>query len=137
MGFLVLWGSFVTQKEKIHSIEGGKMVGSIISGIFCIIGGLWLLAIKEAGSESLLGVIANGIGIYCIGKGLYVIVQGVQLSGIKKMIRRDRDKEIWDKFLERIQESEKIGSIVERIYQKYCIAESVRDFKKGSIEELS
>ena len=113
------------------------MIGSIFSGILCIIGGLWLLAIKEAGSQSLLGVIANGIGIYCLGKGSYVIFQGMELNEIKKIVRRDRDKEIWEKFTGRMQENEKIGSIVERIYQKYCIADSVRGLKKGGIEELS
>ncbi len=116
------------------------MIASIFSGIICMIGGLLLLTIREAGSQNLLGVIANGIGIYCIGKGLYVIFQGMELNEIKKIVRKDKDREIWDKFnehVERIQESEKIGSIVERIYQRYCITASVRGVKKESLEELS
>lgn len=116
------------------------MIASIFSGIICMIGGLLLLSIKEAGSQSLLGVIANGIGIYCIGKGIYVIFQGMESNEIKKIVRGDRDKEIWGKLderLENLQRNEKIGSIVERIYQRYCIADSVRGMKEKSIEELS
>jgi len=69
-----------------------------------------------------------------------VIFQGMESNEIKKIVRGDRDKEIWGKLderLENLQRNEKIGSIVERIYQRYCIADSVRGMKEKSIEELS
>ncbi|MDH4268624.1 MAG: hypothetical protein OEW45_23645 [Deltaproteobacteria bacterium] len=96
------------------------MIGSIIGGIICIIGGLCLFLIKAAGSESLLVPISPGIGIYCIGKGIYIIFQGVQLRGIKNLV--ERDNKVWSRFVEAIQENSKIGVIVERIYQRYHIA---------------
>ena len=96
------------------------MIGSIIGGIICIIAGLWLFSVKADGSQSLLVPISRGIGIYCIGKGIYIIFQGVQLRGIKNLV--ERDNKVWSRFVEVIQENSKIGVIVERIYQRYHIA---------------
>lgn len=91
------------------------MIGSIIGGMFCIIAGFWLFSVKEDGSPSLLVPISNGIGFYCIGKGVYIIFQGVQLFRIKNLV--ERDIKVFSKFIEVIQENAKIDGIVERIYQ--------------------
>ena len=60
----------------------------------------------------------------CIGKGVYIIFQGVQLRKIKNLV--ERDNKVFSKFIEVIQENAKIDGIVDRIYQRYLITSSVR-----------
>lgn len=61
------------------------MIGSIIGGVICIIGGLWLFTVRAVGAQSMMQALANGIGVYCIGKGVYIISQAVQLNGIRSV----------------------------------------------------
>ena len=70
------------------------MIGSIIGGVICIIGGIWLFSIKAQAAQNIFEAIANGTGIYCIGKGIYVISQGVQLHDIKPDLEKMEDKKI-------------------------------------------
>ena len=95
------------------------MIGSIIGGIICIIGGLCIFLIQAAGSENLVIPISRGIGIYCLGKGLYIIFQGVELRRIRNLV--ERDNKVWPRFIEVIQENSKIEAMVERMYQRYYI----------------
>ncbi len=96
------------------------MIGSIIGGIICIIAGLLLCLVKGAGSQSLIVSISLGIGVYCIGNGVYSIFQGVQLHRIKN--KAERDNKIFSKFIEVTHENAKIAVVVDRIYQRYYIA---------------
>jgi len=61
------------------------MVGAIIGGIICIIAGLYLSQIRSVGGNRIMEGIGNGIGWYCIGKGIYLISNAVQLSRLGKI----------------------------------------------------
>ena len=53
-------------------INTGWIFG-ILSSLFCIGGGIYLLNIQSASQNyTVFEAMAHGIGIYCIGKGLYV-----------------------------------------------------------------
>ena len=39
--------------------------------LFCVAAGVQLLGIQPAQENSIFGMIAHGLGLYCIGKGLY------------------------------------------------------------------
>jgi hypothetical protein len=44
---------------------------ALLSMLFCIAAGCYLLGITPAQQDNMMAMIAHGIGIYCIGKGLY------------------------------------------------------------------
>lgn len=44
---------------------------AIVSMLFCVAAGVQLLGIQPAQENSIFGMIAHGLGLYCIGKGLY------------------------------------------------------------------
>lgn len=46
--------------------------GGILAALVCIGAGLYLLATQAVADNSFLEVLAHGIGIYFIGKGLFV-----------------------------------------------------------------
>lgn len=46
---------------------------SIIAGIISIIAGIYLASTRAAGSNSLIETLINGIGWYCIARGIYMI----------------------------------------------------------------
>jgi len=110
------------------------MIGSIIGGIICIMGGLLLCLVKGAESQRLIVSISQGAGVYCIGKGIYTIFQGRQLCRIKNLA--ERDNKVVSKFIEVVQENTKIGAIVERIYERYHIASLVRYDQEGKSQGL-
>jgi hypothetical protein len=56
-----------------HAWGAPSRVLGIIGGCVAIFGGVTLLGLKAAGQNSLIEAIAHGIGIYCIGKGLFMI----------------------------------------------------------------
>ena len=58
----------------------------ILGGIAAICGGLSLAFLKASGENSLLEAIANGIGWYCIGKGIFMIASPFQLKGAINLI---------------------------------------------------
>jgi hypothetical protein len=49
-----------------------RIVG-VVGGAVAIFGGITLLGLKAAGESSLIEALAHGIGIYCIGRGLFMI----------------------------------------------------------------
>lgn len=52
---------------------GSSRILGFIGGAVAIFGGVKLLALKAAGENSMIEAIAHGLGIYCIGKGLFMI----------------------------------------------------------------
>lgn len=45
---------------------------ALLSSAGCIVGGLWMLLTQPADSSSIFGPLLHGIGLYCIGKGIFV-----------------------------------------------------------------
>lgn len=45
----------------------------VIGGAVAIFGGVTLIGLKAASENSLIEAIAHGIGIYCVGKGVFMI----------------------------------------------------------------
>jgi hypothetical protein len=54
---------------------------AIIGGVVAIFGGISLVGLKAAGANSMMESIANGIGWYCIGKGIFMMSTPFQLRG--------------------------------------------------------
>ena len=59
----------------------------VLGGIFAVIGGLSLALLTAAGENSLPQAIANGIGWYCIGKGVFMIASTYQFKGAVNFLR--------------------------------------------------
>jgi hypothetical protein len=66
------------------------MIGGIIGGIVCICGGIYLASIKAAAVNSIIESLANGIGWYCMGKGICLISQAIQLSRIGNLLENKK-----------------------------------------------
>ena len=61
-------------------------VFAIIGGVVCIFGGLSLVGLKAAGANSMIESIANGMGYYFIGKGIYMIAMVLQFrTAVQKL----------------------------------------------------
>lgn len=58
------------------------MVAQIICGVIAIMAGLFLAASQAIGSNSMLTVIANGVGWYCVASGAYMIMRARQTEKI-------------------------------------------------------
>ena len=56
-------------------------VAGIIGGILCLVAGVYLFTSRTQDANSYLMTIAHGIGIYFVGKGLFVIQSVVRGSG--------------------------------------------------------
>jgi hypothetical protein len=62
---------------------------TIIGGIIAIFGGLSLVGLKAAGANSMIESIANGMGWYFIGKGLFMMATPFQVRGaIDRLLSR-------------------------------------------------
>lgn len=57
---------------------------TIISGLISIFAGIYLASTRAAGSNSLLETLINGIGWYCIARGLYMISSSAYVSSLLK-----------------------------------------------------
>ncbi len=53
----------------------------IASGVIAIFGGLSLVGLKAAGANSMIESIANGMGWYFIGKGLFMMATPFEIRG--------------------------------------------------------
>lgn len=59
---------------SVNTVWGASSrILGVIAGAVAIFGGVTLLGLKAAGENSLIEALAHGIGIYCIGKGLFMI----------------------------------------------------------------
>ncbi len=64
-------------------------VFAIIGGVVCIFGGLSLVGLKAAGANSMIESIANGMGYYFIGKGVYMIAIVLQFrTAVQKLFNK-------------------------------------------------
>lgn len=73
------------QKIKITASPGGfggaSLLFCILGGILCIFGGFSLIGLKAASENSMIQSIANGIGWYCLGKGIFMIAAPLHARG--------------------------------------------------------
>ena len=73
----------------VQNFSGASRFFCVIGGIAAIFGGISLAFLKAAGENSLPEAIANGIGWYCIGKGIFMIASPFQLKGaVNLMLNR-------------------------------------------------
>lgn len=63
-------------------------VACVIGGLIAMWGGVSLLAVKAVGNNSLMEAIANGLGAYCLGKGIFMIAIAVNFKAAVQAIRR-------------------------------------------------
>lgn len=64
-------------------------VFAIIGGVVCILGGLSLVGLKAAGANSMIESIANGMGYYFIGKGIFMIAMVLQFrTAVQKLFNK-------------------------------------------------
>lgn len=59
-------------KSEVSWAKTSK-VFAIIGGLVCIFGGIGLIGLKAAGANSMIESIANGMGYYFVGKGVFMI----------------------------------------------------------------
>lgn len=68
---------------------GGSLLFCIVGALVCMGGGLSLISIKAASDNNLFQAIANGIGWYCLGKGIFMLAAAFQARGaIFKLLGR-------------------------------------------------
>lgn len=78
-----------TAAASTESWGGASRWFSIIGGIIAIFGGLSLVGLKAAGANSMIESIANGMGWYFIGKGLFMMSTPFQVRGaIDRLLSR-------------------------------------------------
>lgn len=53
----------------------------IVGGLLAIWGGLNLVCLRAAAEDSIIQSIANYIGWYCLGKGIFMIAVSFQIKG--------------------------------------------------------
>ncbi len=64
-------------------------VVAVIGGVICIFGGLSLVGLKAQGANSMIESIANGMGYYFIGKGIYMIAIVLQFrTAVQKLFNK-------------------------------------------------
>ena len=59
----------------------------ILGGIFAIMGGAGLAGLRAASDNSMLQSIANGMGLYMIGKGMFMIAITMNFKAAVQLIR--------------------------------------------------
>ena len=62
--------------------------GGVIAGAICIIAGLYLLQTQAVEDDSLLETIMHGMGIYFVGKGVFVWLSLNTQVEIARSLRR-------------------------------------------------
>lgn len=70
-------------------------VFAVIGGVICILGGLSLVGLKAQGANSMIESIANGMGYYFIGKGMYMIAMVIQFrTAIQKLFTKTNKDDV-------------------------------------------
>lgn len=71
-----------------QTFAGASLVFSVLGGLACVVAGIYLASVDAVDSSSLGQVLANGIGWYCIGRGLFMMATPFQLRGAVNHLRR-------------------------------------------------
>lgn len=75
------------------------MIGAIVSGVISVLAGLFLAAVKSRGTDSIVELLANGIGWYFMARGIYMISTAMQSNKLLEVL--EASKEIQKKHLEK------------------------------------
>lgn len=80
------------ESTNLRSVGGWGMASRafcVFAGIISIVGGLSLFTLKAASENSLIEALAHGIGIYCIGKGLFMMAATANFTeAVNRLLRR-------------------------------------------------
>ena len=75
--------------SAVEGFGGASRFFCIIGGVIAIYGGISLAGLRAASENNLFAAIANGIGWYCIGKGVFMIAIAFQAKGaVLRLLRR-------------------------------------------------
>jgi len=75
------------------------MIGAIVSGVISVLAGLFLAGAKSRGADSMVEILANGIGWYFMARGIYMISTAMQAKKLFELL--EVSKEIQKKHLEK------------------------------------
>lgn len=80
--------SLIVEMPEINS-SWGKVSRAfcILGGIVAIFAGLSLAGLRAQDSNSMIESIANGMGIYFIGKGIFMIAMALNFQDALRLIR--------------------------------------------------
>lgn len=67
--------------QRRQSFAVTSLIFCVIGGIVSVGAGIYLANLKAASSDNLFAAIANGIGWYCVGKGIFMMASPFQLRG--------------------------------------------------------
>lgn len=74
---------------QLEEFGGWSRFLCVMGGIVAIGGGISLAGLRAASENNLFAAIANGIGWYCIGKGIFMLAIPFQAKGaVLRLLRR-------------------------------------------------
>lgn len=66
---------------------------NVIAGFIAIISGIYLASVRSAGSNSLIETLCNGIGWYCIARGIFMMTSTASLlSMMQHLFGKNEDE---------------------------------------------
>lgn len=75
-------------RSEIQSPWGNVSLGfCILGGVVAIFAGINLAGLRAADSDSIIGAIANGMGWYFIGKGIFMIAMAINFKDAIRLLR--------------------------------------------------
>jgi len=88
----------VTQSEieqghakSAHHLPAASALFCALGGVVSIGAGIYLASLNAETGNSLIEAIANGIGWYCIGKGLFMLASTFHAQGLARYLFRGQD----------------------------------------------
>lgn len=63
------------------------MIGSIISGLISIAAGIYLISVQARDANSILQIIANGLGWYFVARGIYMMSSAHRIGELVEDLR--------------------------------------------------
>ena len=80
--------SHINDVSEIKSSWGNVSRGfSILGGVVAIFAGLSLATLRAQDSDSMIESIANGMGYYFIGKGIFMIAMTLNFQDALRLVR--------------------------------------------------
>lgn len=70
-----------------------SQIFNIISGVIAIFAGIYMASAKSVGANSLIESLINGIGWYCISRGMFMISSTASLSNMMSYLFEKQEAE--------------------------------------------